>query len=68
MREIGLDVKDAVSQLIRNSTWMDEPTKETALKKLAFMEQEFIEPSWYSDEAINRYYEGVSTLPEEEYS
>lgn len=59
---MGSDIKDVVRNQIRQSTWMDGQTRRMSLEKLANMKQEFIKPDWYSDEAIDRYYEGVSTL------
>ncbi|XP_020278890.1 neprilysin-like [Pseudomyrmex gracilis] len=61
--EISTDIKSVVHQQIRNTTWMDEPTRDAALEKLEYMKYDFIKPEWFSDEAIDRYYQdfNVST-------
>ncbi|XP_020296274.1 membrane metallo-endopeptidase-like 1 isoform X2 [Pseudomyrmex gracilis] len=58
--EIYTNIKSVVHQQIGNATWMDEPTKEAAVEKLTSMKHEFFKPDWYSDEAIDRYYEDLN--------
>ncbi|XP_020296570.1 neprilysin-like [Pseudomyrmex gracilis] len=60
IREIRTDVESAVRQQIQNVTWMDEPTRVASLEKLAHMNYAFFKPDWYSDEAIDRYYENLN--------
>ncbi|XP_020296278.1 membrane metallo-endopeptidase-like 1 [Pseudomyrmex gracilis] len=62
--EIDTDITSVLHQQIRNATWMDEPTKEAAVEKLTYMKHEFFWPDWYSDEAIDRYYEDLNISTE----
>ncbi|XP_020278779.1 neprilysin-like [Pseudomyrmex gracilis] len=60
IKEITTDIKDAIRQQIQNVTWMDEPTRVASLEKLEYMRHEFFKPDWYSDEAIDGYYEDLN--------
>lgn len=39
---------------------MDETTKKASLEKLAYMRMQVLTPDWYSNKAIDKYYNGVS--------
>ncbi|XP_020292788.1 membrane metallo-endopeptidase-like 1 [Pseudomyrmex gracilis] len=54
------NVRETIYEQIENSTWIDEPTKTSLIKTLMYIKHEFIMPDWYSDEAIDRYYEGMN--------
>lgn len=41
---------------------MDEATKKVSLEKLAHMRKQISTPEWYTDEAVDKYYDGVSRL------
>ncbi|XP_020296566.1 endothelin-converting enzyme 1-like isoform X2 [Pseudomyrmex gracilis] len=60
IRKIAADVHNVVREQIRNSTWVDQGTKEAFLEKLEHIKYEFIKPEWFSDEAIDRFYEGLN--------
>lgn len=56
------DIVNVVRGQITASTWMDEPTKKVSLEKLKSMRKQLLIPDWFSNEAIDKYYDGVSTL------
>lgn len=56
------DIADVVRGQIIASTWMDESTKKVSLEKLKTMRKQLLIPDWFNNEAIDKYYNGVSTL------
>ena len=56
------NIKNVVRTQISESTWMDETTKKVSLEKLAYMQMQSLVPDWYSNEAIDKYYNDVSQL------
>lgn len=54
------DIADVVREQIKASTWMDEHTKKVSLEKLKSMRKQILIPDWFSNEAIDKYYRGVS--------
>lgn len=58
--EIIKDIANVVREQITASTWMDEPTKKVSLEKLDSMREQILIPEWYSNEAIDKYYNGLT--------
>ncbi|XP_024875527.1 endothelin-converting enzyme homolog [Temnothorax curvispinosus] len=58
------DIANVVRGQIRASTWMDEPTKEASLEKLKSMGKQILLPNWFSNEAIDKYYNGLAVTSE----
>ncbi|XP_020296573.1 membrane metallo-endopeptidase-like 1 [Pseudomyrmex gracilis] len=60
IKEIVRDIYNVVREQIHNCGWTDEYNKELFLEKLEHIKFEFIKPEWYSDEAIDRFYEDLN--------
>lgn len=56
------DIANVVREQIKVSTWMDDPTKKVSLEKLKSMRKQILTPDWFSNEAIDKYYDDVSIL------
>ncbi|XP_072755626.1 endothelin-converting enzyme 1-like [Anoplolepis gracilipes] len=60
LTDIITNIENAVGESISGSTWMDETTKKASLEKLAYMKMQVLTPNWYSNEAIDKYYNGLT--------
>ncbi|XP_011169776.2 endothelin-converting enzyme 1 [Solenopsis invicta] len=57
--DIITDIANVVRGQIKASDWMDEPTKKVSLEKLKSMKHQILFPSWFNNEAIDKYYKGL---------
>lgn len=54
------DIRQSFNNLVRSTTWMDEPTKSETLKKSAEMKSFIGYPEWITNAtALDNYYDGV---------
>ncbi|KMQ96994.1 neutral endopeptidase [Lasius niger] len=60
LTDIITNIEDVVGSQISASTWMDETTKKASLEKLAYMRMQVLTPDWYSNKAIDKYYNGLT--------
>ncbi|XP_011876235.1 PREDICTED: endothelin-converting enzyme 1-like [Vollenhovia emeryi] len=58
------DIANVVREQITASTWMDEPTKKVSLEKLQTMKKQLLIPDWFNNEAIDKYYDGLTITSE----
>ncbi|XP_024875528.1 endothelin-converting enzyme 2-like [Temnothorax curvispinosus] len=58
------DIANVVRGQITATTWMDEPTKKASLEKLNSMRKQILLPNWFSNEAIDKYYDGLAVTSE----
>ncbi|XP_067204111.1 neprilysin-1-like [Linepithema humile] len=58
------NIANVVREQIKESTWMDQPTKKASLEKLALMRKQVLTPDWYSNKAIDKYYNGLTITSE----
>uniref|UniRef100_A0A1B0B329 Peptidase M13 N-terminal domain-containing protein n=1 Tax=Glossina palpalis gambiensis TaxID=67801 RepID=A0A1B0B329_9MUSC len=61
VRRMLENIRQAFNDLVRSTSWMDEPTKRETLKKSAGMQSFIGYPDWITNAtALNAYYEGVT--------
>ncbi|XP_070152530.1 endothelin-converting enzyme 1-like [Polyergus mexicanus] len=58
--EIITNIEDVVREQISASIWMDEATTKASLEKLSYMRMQVLTPDWYSNKAIDKYYNGLT--------
>uniref|UniRef100_A0A1A9VZB7 Peptidase M13 N-terminal domain-containing protein n=1 Tax=Glossina brevipalpis TaxID=37001 RepID=A0A1A9VZB7_9MUSC len=61
VRRMLENIRQAFNDLVRSTSWMDEPTKRETLKKSAGMQSFIGYPDWITNAtALNAYYEGIT--------
>uniref|UniRef100_A0A1A9ZPZ1 Peptidase M13 N-terminal domain-containing protein n=1 Tax=Glossina pallidipes TaxID=7398 RepID=A0A1A9ZPZ1_GLOPL len=61
VRRMLENIRQAFNDLVRSTSWMDEPTKRETLKKSAGMQSFIGYPDWITNAtALNAYYAGVT--------